>query len=280
MIAVFTATDFPEIKPICADFDKPGFVVAQRPALASDHVRFVGDAIAMVIASDPYAAADAVELIEVEYDQLPSVSDGAMAVRPDAPLLYSHVAKNVIYEGSFELPDFASNHERAEFKLRETYSAARIAAVPISSRAAASRVSRKASIDLLFGRQPRVPDLARAVIAEYLELPESDVRIIAADVGGGFGAKTVVYPEEILVCAAAMRLGRPVKWIEDRYENMLTCAQARDHTYEIEISFDRNGVVSSLSADILVNIGAYPSLPMGSSSQANGASRTCPARIR
>jgi carbon-monoxide dehydrogenase large subunit len=275
VVAVFTAADFPQIKPICADFDRPGFVVAPRPVLASERVRFVGDAIAMVIADGPYAAADAIEAIEVEFEQLPSVTDAAMAIRPAAPLLYAHVKNNVIYEGSFESAGFAAAHGRTELKLTESFSAARIAAVPIEPRGCVANFH-KGINSLTMWSSTQSPHLVRAVIAEYLALPESEVRIIAADVGGGFGAKTVVYPEEILVSAAAMRLGRPVKWIEDRYENFLTSAQARDHTYEIEIGFDRNGVVSSLSADILVNIGAYPSLPMGSSLEANGASRNMP----
>src|SRR5215831_17905593 len=105
VVGVYTAADFPEIKPICADFDRPGFVVAQRPVLASERVRFVGDAIAMVITNDPYSAADAIEAIEVEFEPLPNVTDAATAVRPNAPLLHAQVKNNVIYEGSFESPE-------------------------------------------------------------------------------------------------------------------------------------------------------------------------------
>jgi carbon-monoxide dehydrogenase large subunit len=203
------------------------------------------------------------------------VTDAAAAIEPGAPLLYDHVAHNVIYEGTFESPDFAAEHDRAELKLKETFSAARVAAIPIEPRGCIASFQ-KGTGALTLWSSTQSPHLVRAVVAEYLALNESDVRVIATDVGGGFGMKTVVYPEEILVSAAAMKLGRPVKWIEDRYENLLTGAQARDHSYEVEVGFDRNGVVSSLSADILVNIGAYPSLPMGSSLEANGASRNMP----
>jgi carbon-monoxide dehydrogenase large subunit len=275
VVAVLTAADFPQIKPICADFDKPGFKVAGRPALASEHVRFVGDAIAMVIASDPYAAVDAVEAIDVEFESLPCVIDAATAIRSGAPLLYDHVKNNVIYEGSFESTDFVAAHAGAELRLKDRFSAARIAAVPIEPRGCIA-MFQKGTGALTLWSSTQSPHLVRAVIAEYLSLPESDVRVIAPDVGGGFGAKTVVYPEEILVSAAAMRLGVPVKWVQDRYDDLLTSAQARDHVYEVEVGFDKNGVVTSLSADILVNIGAYPSLPMGSSLEANGASRNMP----
>lgn len=275
VVAVLTAADFPEIQPICADFDKPGFKVASRPVLAGERVRFVGDAIAMVVARDPYAAADAVEAIEIELDSLPCVVDASRAIQPDAPRLFDNVPDNVIYKGSFESPGFAEAHAKAELRLTERFSAARVAAVPIEPRGCIATFQR-ATGALTLWTSTQSPHIVRSIVAEYLKLAEGDVRIIAPDVGGGFGAKTVVYPEEILISAAAMRLGVPVKWIQDRYEDLLTSAQARDHVYELEVGFDRTGVVTSLSADIVVNIGAYPQLPMGSSLEANGASRNMP----
>lgn len=273
--AVLTAADCPKIAPLEADFAKPGFVVAGRPVLASDRVRFVGDLVAMVLADDPYAAADAVEAIEVEYEQLPCVTQVSAALAAEAPLLFDHVPNNLIYEGAFESPNFTAEHARASFRLKETFSASRIAAVPIEPRGCAAAFA-PGGTGLTLWSSTQSPHLVRAVVAQSLALPESELRVIATDVGGGFGLKTVVYPEEVLIPAAAMRLKRPVKWIEDRYENLLTGAQARDHSYEVEVGFDENGVVTSLDADILVNIGAYPSLPMGSSLEANGASRNMP----
>jgi aerobic carbon-monoxide dehydrogenase large subunit len=275
VIAVLTAKDLPHIKPICADFQRPGFVVAERPVLASDRVRFVGDLIAMVIAENSYAALDALEAVEIEFEQLACITESRTAIRPDAPQLYDHVANNTIYEGAFESPDFALQHAAAPLRLKETFSAARVAAIPIEPRGCIASFQ-KGSGSLILWTSTQSPHLVRAVLAEYLGLRKMDVRVVAPDVGGGFGTKTVVYPEEILVSAASMKLGVPVKWVEDRYENMLASAQARDHTYEVEVGFDSEGVVSSLSADILVNIGAYPSLPMGSSLEANGASRNMP----
>ena len=273
--AVLTAADFPHIRAICADFDKPGFKVAARPVLAAERVRFVGDAIAMVLAHDPYAAADAVEVIDVDLEPLPCVIDAAKAIQPDGPRLFDGVPYNVIYEGAFESPGFKAAHESAELRITERFSSARVAAVPIEPRGCIA-VFQKGTGALTLWSSTQSPHLVRSVITEYLGLADNDVRVIAPDVGGGFGSKTVVYPEEILVSAAAMRLGVPVKWIQDRYEDLLTNAQARDHVYELEVGFDKTGVVTSLSADILVNIGAYPQLPMGSSLEANGASRNMP----
>jgi carbon-monoxide dehydrogenase large subunit len=273
--AVLTAADFPHIGPLKADFDKPGFVVAGRPVLASERVRFVGDAIAMVAADDPYAALDAVEEIEIEYEPLPEVTEAQSAIEPGAPLVFDHVPNNVIYEGAFESSGFSQAHADAEFRLKERFSAARIAAAPIEPRGCVATYQ-KAGNGLTLWSSTQSPHLVRSVLAQSLAMAESDIRVIAADVGGGFGMKTVVYPEEVLVAAAAQQLSRPIKWIEDRYENFLTGAQARDHVYDVEVGFDSSGTVRSLSADILVNIGAYPSLPMGSSLEANGASRNMP----
>jgi aerobic carbon-monoxide dehydrogenase large subunit len=279
VIAVLTAADFGHIKPISADFDKPGFKVALRPVLATDRVRFVGDALAMVIATDPYAALDATEAIEVDIGMLPCVTKATAAIFSDAPRLYDHIEDNVIYEGSFESPDFSATHDASEFKLKEKFTAARIAATPIEPRGCIASFQRGTNTLTLWS-STQSPHMVRAVLADHLLLPESDVRVISPDVGGGFGAKTVVYPEEILIAAAAMKLGIPVKWVQDRYDDLLTNAQARDHVYEVEVGFDRTGFVTSLSADILVNIGAYPSLPMGSSLEANGASRNMPGPYR
>lgn len=275
VVAVLTASDFAHIAPLKADFEKPGFVVAGRPVLASERLRFVGDAVAMVLAEDPYTAVDAVEAIQIEYEDLPAVTDAQAAIQPGAPLVFDHVPNNIIYEGSFESPGFTAAHAGAELKIKERFSAARIAAAPIEPRGCVATYQRTGG-GLTLWTSTQSPHLVRAVLADSLALPDSDVRVIAADVGGGFGMKTVVYPEEVLIAAAAMRFGRPVKWIEDRYENFLTGAQARDHVYDVEAGFDSNGIVRSLSADILVNIGAYPSLPMGSSLEANGASRNMP----
>ena len=272
---ILTAADLSHIQPIYADFEESGFTVVGRPALASERVRFVGDLVAIVFARDPYIAADAIDAIDVDYEPLACVTRAEEAIRTGAPLLFDEAPDNILYVGAFESPDFGEVHDGAVMRIAERFTAERIAAVPMEPRGCVARFD-KATGELILWSSTQSPHMVRSVIAEYLALPENNVRVIAPDIGGGFGAKTVVYPEEILVCAAARLLGFPVKWIQDRYEDLLTSAQAREHIYEVEAGFDRNGILKSLSAEILVNLGAYPSLPLGSSLEANGAPRNMP----
>ena len=167
--AVLTAVDLPHIAPLKADFDKPGFVVAGRPVLASERVRFVGDAIAMVVADDPYAALDAVEEIEIEYEPLPEVTEAQSAIEPGAPLVFDHVPNNVIYEGAFESSGFSQAHADAEFRLKERFSAARIAAAPIEPRGCVATYQ-KAGNGLTLWSSTQSPHLVRSVLAQSLAI--------------------------------------------------------------------------------------------------------------
>jgi aerobic carbon-monoxide dehydrogenase large subunit len=276
VIAVWTAADVASlVKPIVADFAAPGFKVTARAALAAERVRFVGDALAMVLARDPYIAADAAELVELDLEPLAAVADAAAAVLTDAPRVHDGVDDNVLFEGAFESQGFGAVHSAAEHMLRERFTASRISAVPMEPRGCAARFDESSGV-LMVWSSTQVPHMVQTCIAEHLGLRESDIRVVVPEVGGGFGAKAAVYPEELLVAAAAIRLRRPVKWVQDRYDDLLTSAQARDHSYDVEAGFTGQGILTSVYADILVNVGAYASLPFGSSLEANGGPRNMP----
>jgi carbon-monoxide dehydrogenase large subunit len=280
VIAVFSAADLGgAIKPIAADFAAPGFKVTERPVLALDRVRFVGDALAMVVARDPYLAADAAELVEPDLDPLLAVSEAAAAVQPGAPRVHEAIADNILFEGAFESEGFAAIHAKAQHRLRERFVAGRISAVPMEPRGCLARFDDGTGV-LTVWSSTQVPHMVQTCVAEHLGLRQSDVHVIVPEVGGGFGMKAVVYPEELLVAAAARRLGMPVKWVQDRYDDFLSSAHARDHAYEVEAGFTSEGVLTSICADILVNVGAYASLPFGSSLEANGAPRNMPGPYR
>ncbi len=265
VVAAYAAADFAgEIKPIAADFAAPGFKVTQRPVLAGECVRFVGDTLAMVVANDPYVALDAAELVEYDLEPLPAVVDAAKS-------------DQVVFEARFESEGFESTHRKSEMLLSERFTTARMAAVPIEPRGCAARFDGE---KLTVWTSTQVPHMVQTCLAEHLGLAEADIRVIVPDVGGGFGMKAAVYPEELLVAAAARRLGAPVKWTQDRFDDFLTGTQAREHTYDVEAGFTREGVLTSLSADITVNVGAYASLPFGSSLEANGAPRNMPGAYR
>jgi carbon-monoxide dehydrogenase large subunit len=261
VVAAYVAADFAgEIKPIVADYEAPGFRVTQRPVIAGERVRFVGDTLAMVVARDPYVALDAAELVEYDLDPLPAIVE-------------AEKSDEVVFEAEFESDGFEAAHAASDFKLRETFSAARMAAVPIEPRGCAARFD---GGKLTMWSSTQVPHMVMTCLAEHLGLAQEDIRVIVPEVGGGFGMKAAVYPEELLVAAAARRLRAPVKWTQDRFDDFLTSTQAREHRYDVEAGFTREGVLTSLLADITVNVGAYASLPFGSSLEANGAPRNMP----
>ena len=265
VVAAYAAADFAgEIKPIAADYDAAGFRVTQRPVIAGERVRFVGDTLAMVVAKDPYVALDAAELVEYDLDPLPAVVD-------------AEKSEEVVFESRFSTDGFEEIHSKGELRLKERFTAARMAAVPMEPRGCAARFE---AGRLTLWSSSQVPHMVQTCIAEHMGVAQEDIRVIVPEVGGGFGMKAAVYPEELLVAAAARRLGAPVKWTQDRFDDFLTSTQAREHRYDVEAGFTREGVLTSLSADVLVNAGAYATLPFGSSLEANGAPRNMPGPYR
>ena len=280
VFAVWTAADIDGlVKPMTSDSAQPGTKITHRPTLAVERVRFVGDAVAMIMAADPYVALDAAETLEVEYRPLPAVTEAADACRPDAVLVHDYVSDNILFETTSATADFDEKHLSAPLKIAERFTTHRVAGVPIEPRGCAAVFDPRGD-QLTMWSSTQCPSILHNAIVEHLKLRQSQVRVITPDIGGGFGPKAAIYPEELLVAAAAMQLKRPVKWIQDRYDDFLTSTQARDHEYEIEIGFTDEGRIVSLFADILVNVGAYVAMPFGASFEANGASRNMPGAYR
>lgn len=280
VVAVWTASDITShVKPMTSDSPQPGTKITHRPTLAVDRVRFVGDAIAMIMASDPYVALDSAEALEVEFEPLEAVTEASDACRASAVRVHDYVDDNILFETTSSTADFKAIHAAAPLKITERFTTHRVAGVPIEPRGCAAVFDPRSNI-LTMWSSTQCPSILHSAIAEHLDLRQSDVRVITPDIGGGFGAKAAIYPEELLVAAAAVRLKRPVKWIQDRYDDFLTSTQGRDHVYEIEVGFTEEGKLISLSADILVNIGAYVAMPFGSSFEANGSSRNMPGAYR
>jgi len=280
IVAVFTAADFEsDVRPIQADMALPGFVPTTREVLVRDKARFVGDGIALCIGEDPYQVLDAAELVDVDFEPLPAVAWIDDALAEHAPRVHDNVPGNRVFQGSFATPDFDAAHAAAPLRLSEEFRSGRIACVSMEPRGCIAHYDAKAG-HLHFWSSTQVPHILRTCLAEQLGLDESAITVIVPEVGGGFGGKTTVYPDEIAVAAAAMRLGRPVKWVQDRYDDLLTTSQARDHRYRVDAGFDHEGRLLTLDVDVAVNIGAYPMLPFGSSLEANGAPRNMPGPYR
>jgi aerobic carbon-monoxide dehydrogenase large subunit len=258
--AIVTAEDLREhARPIRAASRMAGYVATDMPPLASDKVRYCGEPIAAVVAESRYAAEDALERIVVEYDTLDPVTDARAAMAAGAPLLHDGAAGNVILSRQFNQGDVAAAFAGAVV-VGDRFRFHRHAAVAIENRACLAEWEPGAGALTLWS-STQVPGMLREKLAELLGVAAHRLRVVAPDVGGGFGMKSALYPEEVTVAALARLLGRPVKWIGDRREDLLTSTQAWDEEIDAELAVDTDGGIRGLRATVLADIGAYSVYP-------------------
>lgn len=230
------------------------------PPLAVGKVRYTGEAVAVVAADSRYLAEDALDRIVVEYDPLPAAADVEAALGPRAGLLHEEAGSNVLLAREFSRGDAGAAIATAEVVVRERFRFHRHSAVSIEPRGCLAECPAGTEV-LTLRSATQCPGLVRDVLADLLDLPEHRIRVVATDVGGGFGAKASLYPEELTVCALARQLGRPVKWISDRREDLLATSQAWDEIVEAELGLHPDGRIAGLRADVLADIGAYSIYP-------------------
>jgi len=229
---------------------------AQVTALGHGKVRWVGEPIAAVAAADRYIAEDISDLVAAEYDPLPAVVDACSATQAQAPRLYEEWPDNVVMHQVFTAGDPAGVLAEAAVVVRRRFSTNRHTAVPLESRGCIARYDDwDGTLTVWIGHQD--VHLVRAVLADLLRMPLAKIRVISPDVGGAFGIKLPVYPEEMVVCAMARLLRRPVKWVQDRRESLLGDTHAREASIEIEAGFDDAGHLGAVRARITSDAGAY-----------------------
>ncbi|WP_281690365.1 xanthine dehydrogenase family protein molybdopterin-binding subunit [Pseudonocardia thermophila] len=248
VVAVFLAGDL-GLGPLLPLLDNPDAVPVPRPVLAHEKVRFAGEAVALVVATDPYVSEDAAELVTVEIDPLPALASTAAALQSEAPPLHDHPT-NVLYERRFA----AGDAEPGPVVVQRTFSSQRQTALPMEPRGI---LVQPADDALTVWSSTQSPHLLATTLAEALGRPVSEVHVNVPDVGGGFGLKAHVYPEELAVAAAAQALCRPVKWVEDRADNLASSCHARGQTLDVTITADEDGRLRSIDADVVVDMGAY-----------------------
>jgi aerobic carbon-monoxide dehydrogenase large subunit len=229
-----------------------------RPALARERVRHVGDPVALVVAETPEQAADGAALVTVDYEPLPAVSATAVATHAGAPAVWDQAPDNVAFvweAGNREA--VAKAFAGAAHVSRLDFVVTRVTAAPMEPRAAVGEYDRRSGrFTLHTGVQ--MPHGVRTILAEQVfRVPQSQVRVVAGDVGGSFGMRNGVYPELVLVLWAARRLGRPVKWTSDRREGFVSDEHGRDNVSSAELALDADGKFLALRVAITLNIGAY-----------------------
>lgn len=224
--------------------------------LASEEVRYVGQPVAVVVAASRYVGEDAAELIVVEYEDLPAVTDPEAAVQDGAELVHADLGTNVQASYHVSVGDAPAALEEAEHRLSCRIHVPRLAANPLEARAVLAEWD-EARAQLTVWSSTQVPHMVRTRICEQLHLPEADVRVIAPDVGGGFGPKVNVYPEEVIVPHLARLLGRPVRFVEDRQEHLVSTMHARDQVHHVTIGFSSEGRISVVDDRFLLDCGAF-----------------------
>ena len=237
-------------------------LIPDQPLVPEDRVRYVGEAYALVVADSRYIAEDALELIEPALDPLPPLADAETALTDGAQLVHDHLGRNVAAFLHTKKGDGAAAMGACPHRLNRRFVHHRYAAMPMETRGVVAQYDRRTDT-LTVWSSTQVVHWVRREISTALDMPEERIRVIAPDVGGGFGGKGHVYPEDILIAWLAKMLDRPVKWVEDRHEHILNAAHSRDNIYDVEIGFDNDGRILAVTSSFLVDSGAYTPVGAG-----------------
>lgn len=263
--AIYTYSDV--VQNLTSDHIPPDQFVESYPPttwpfiLPEDEVCFVGEAVAVIIADDRYIAEDAVTLVEVDYDPLPAVSGCRNSADPDSPTVHRNASDNIVSKFTVEYGDADAAFSKATHVFGFSLKQHRGGAHSIEGRGVVANFDADAN-QFTIWTSTQTAHKSRDAAVELFDMDESRVRVIVPDVGGGFGGKNTVYPEEILTVMASRLLARPVKWIEDRREHFLACIQERDQEWDVEVAVDDDARVQAIRGTVFHDQGAYTLLGM------------------
>ncbi len=259
VVAILTGKDLrPDFQaplPVTPTFVPDKKAPAQYP-IATDKVRYVGEPVALVLATSRSAAEDAAERIEVRYAPLPAVTDLMTATEKGAPIIHEELGTNLSYESKFSAGDMEAALREADVTIKERLIQQRLIPVAVETRGVVADYKPFANT-LTVWSSTQIPHFVKVWLAVILGIPESQVRVVAPDVGGGFGSKIRVYPEEILTALASRKVGRRVKWIEDRSENMRATHHGRSQIWDVEVAAKKDGTVLGVRTTQWLDLGAY-----------------------
>jgi carbon-monoxide dehydrogenase large subunit len=263
VLAVYTAAD---LAPHCPGWRGllawPGMVAGEQTALATSVVRHVGEPVVLVVADSRAAAEDAAELVEVDYDELPAVLDPVAALDPGSPLVHEELGTNLCFGSPFGSGDVDAAFAQADTVVEVAVQTSRHTAVALEMRgvlAVFDRLERTLTVRV----STQAPQMLQTLYARLLGLPENSVRVLTEHVGGAFGMKAFVYPDEMAVVTAAMLVGRPLKWTQDRYESLQSDTQARDERISASLALSADGRILGLRSDVVSDAGAWSMYPRG-----------------
>ena len=254
--AVVTADDLPRELPripcrIPTHGDMTPFL---QPVLARENVRYVGEPVAVVVASSRSAAEDAAARMRIDWKPLPVVADATAALRSDGP--HIHAAGNVASRWTFDIGDVTGALARSAVRVRETFSIQRHSAMPLETRGLLANYDQSRRLLEVFG-PTKVPHTNRALLAAMLGIGEGAIRFIEPDVGGSFGSRGEFYPEDFLIPWLSLRLRKPIRWIEDRFEHFSAINHSREATFDVTAAADADGILTAFDVRLVADLGAY-----------------------
>ena len=260
VVAVYTGEDMTDLaSPLPMAWSPPGVQIntPEHWPLARGKVCHVGDPVAVVVGPDKYSVVDAAEAVVVEYDPLPVVVDPEEALEPDAPVIHEQFGTNKTHEWSLGSDDIEEALARADVVVERKVINHRTSGAAIEPRAV---LANWRADTMTLWTSTQIPHLVRLQLAAMLGISEDRFRVIAPEVGGGFGTKLNVYAEEALACWLSRKLNRPVKWTETRSENLMSTIHGRDHRTYMRLGINRDGTITGLHARIIADLGAYQQL--------------------
>ena len=257
VVAVFTGEELKDqLGSLPVGWPVPDTKEVPHPPLAVGRVRYVGDAVATVVATDPAIAADAAELVEVDYEPLPVVVDMEDALKSGAPQLHDDAPNNTAFEWEVSGGDVEKAAADADVVVKQRIVNQRLIANPMEGRGVVADYN-PGTNQITMWTSSQIPHLVRLLLSLVTGHPEHQLRVIVPDVGGAFGTKFHLHPEDVITTMVARQLGRPVKWIEGRQENYLATHHGRDHLSDAQITGNRDGTITSISTTTYANMGAY-----------------------
>ncbi len=257
--AVFTGADVEGVGPVPCAAALPGLRVPKHTILATNRVYYVGHPVAVVVATDRYKAADALDLFEVDYEPLPAVTDPEKALQPGAPAVHPEWPDNIAFTQHTDYGDAKKAFAEADVVVKQRITSQRLIPSAMETRGVVAEWN-PGDKQLTIYSSTQIPHLLRTQLALMLGMPENRLRVIAPEVGGGFGSKLNVYAEEALMGFVAMRVGKPVKWIESRRENCQVTIHGRGHVDYVELAARKDGTITGMRIKIIQDLGAYHQL--------------------
>jgi carbon-monoxide dehydrogenase large subunit len=245
--------------PIPCVASLPNMKNAQQPLLAMGKVRFVGEPIAAVVAENKYIARDAADMIEIDYEPLPAVTNPEKALDPGSPRLYEEFSDNIGFNFSFESGNTEEAFKNADVIVKQRFINQRLAPVAMEPRGVVATYQMPDN-ELVVWNSTQQPHGLRTLLAGMVRVQENRVRVIAPEVGGGFGSKIDLYAEDGLACYLAKKTGRPVKWIEGRRENLAVTIHGRDQIDDVELALKKDGTILGMKVKAIADLGAFYSL--------------------